>query len=135
MRVLAAWAVCNRPIAAYLDHLPPLTAVQDLCLILPGTVAPDRAASFLRSVAEAALGPLGGSPSAVLNTVHEALMDLGFRRSPSYLDELLERSVESLDEIGYLLPRLSGPDRRRIVAVLSPQLAELRRALDKEEGR
>jgi hypothetical protein len=138
VRVLAVWADGNRPIAAYLGHLPPASAVADLCLILPGAVPRERVMRFLTTVVETALGPLGGSPSSVLNTVHDTLMDLGFWRSPSYLDELLERSVESVDEIGYLLSRLVERDRRRVVTVLAPQLAELQRVLDKldeEDGR
>jgi hypothetical protein len=135
VRVVAAWAVSNRPFAAYLGHLPPVVAAQDLCLVLPGTVTLERVMGFLGTVVETALDPLGGSPSGVLNTVHDLLMELGFWRSPSYLDELLERSVESVNEIGYLLPRLAEQDRRRAVSVLSPQLAELQRALDKEDGR
>jgi hypothetical protein len=133
VRVVAVWAFQNRRLAAYLGNQPPLAAFEDLCVILPGQVSKESVMGFLGSVVRVALDPRGGVPASVLDTVHEQLMGLGFYRS-SYLDELLERAVDAVEEVGYLLPRLGESDRGRIVRELSARINELQRRLDEEDA-
>jgi hypothetical protein len=131
VRVVAMWAFQNQRLAAYLGNQPPLVAFEDLCVILPGKASKESVMGFLGSVVRAALDPRGGVPASVLDTVHEQLMGLGFYRS-SYLDELLERAVDAVEEVAYLMPRLQESDRGRIVRELSARIHELQRRLDEE---
>lgn len=126
VRVVAAWATGNRPIAGYLENLPPVAAVEDLCYILPEETGLDRVLDFLGSVVRTALGPLGGSTSDVLSALQNELMDLGFQRSASYVDELVERVDTTLDEIDRLAVCLPAQARRR----LASRIGLLREALD-----
>jgi hypothetical protein len=134
VRVLADWAARNPRLARASGHLPPPTAVQDLCVISGGHASPDAAKDFLTKVVRAVADFEGASAQAVLNAVHDELMRLLAIGHSDYADELVRNAREVLSEIDYMWPRLGPDERERVARRLGPLVGDLHRRMDKESA-
>ena len=132
IRVLAVWAAGN-PTLANAEHCaPPLTAVADLCLVFDEQVAFDDAAALLTKVTEYAVGPLGASPLAVVDAVFDDLMGLGFEPA-HFVHRQLERALEPLHELAFVLQRLPENLRADVGDRLVPRFEQVLRLVERSE--
>ncbi|MFC5744625.1 hypothetical protein [Actinomadura rugatobispora] len=134
VRVLADWTARNPRLARSAGHLPPPTAVQDLCVISGGRASSADARVFLAEVVRVAAGFEGASAQAVLNAVHDDLMRLLAIGHSDYADELVRNARESLGEIEYMWPHLGPDERERVATRLGPIVGDLYRRMDKDES-
>jgi hypothetical protein len=132
IRVLAVWAAANPSLAKAESCAPPLTCVGDLCLVFDDQVGFDDAAGLLTKVVEYAVGPLGVSPIAVLDAVFDDLMGLGFE--PAHVvRRQLERTLEPLHELAFVLQRLPADQRTDIGDRLAPRFEQILRLVERSE--
>ncbi|TDD82636.1 hypothetical protein [Actinomadura rubrisoli] len=133
VRVLADWAARNPRLARIGAHLPPLTAVEDLCVVSGGHASPARAAGFLATTLRTASELHGASALAVLNVVHSELMEVLAIGDADHVDELTRGVKAQLSEIEYLWQRLDACGRERLASRLQPMLGDLNRRMEKDE--
>ncbi|MGH3375179.1 MAG: hypothetical protein ACRDP6_10595 [Actinoallomurus sp.] len=132
IRVLAVWAAANPALAKAEYCAPPLTAVADLCLVFDEQVVFDDAAALLTKAMEYAIGPLGVSPLAVVDAVFDDLMGLGFE--PAHIvHRQLERALEPLHELAFVLQRLPEDLRADVGDRLVPRFEQVLRLVERSE--
>ncbi|MFI0486617.1 hypothetical protein [Actinomadura sp. 9N215] len=130
---LVVWAAENPRLASAGAFAAPLSAVEDLCVIVNGQVPHAAAASLLARAVELAAGPLGTEPDMVLDTLYDDLMNLGFERH-WYVDDLLARVQSGVKDLSHLADRMDDEVRGKVTGRLEPMLLELKRLTDRERG-
>ncbi len=93
LSVVAAWARREAPLAAALDHAPPVCAVEDLVLVRRGQVSATRAFSLLADAISAA----GGTAAEIASGLPGgARIDLATTGGPGTADAVLDRLAEQI---------------------------------------
>jgi hypothetical protein len=127
VRAVADWARHNPAVAMYLDHVPPLVAVEDLVVLSRAPLGPADAAVFLGQAARLATNgdrPLADVVADVCDELLAAAFDVVATLS-GVLDELRDR-LATVTRIGEKLPAQA---RDELARQLTPAFADVLAAL------
>ncbi|MEO3788431.1 hypothetical protein ABGB12_34310 [Actinocorallia sp. B10E7] len=105
LQTVALWAAAEPALASSRPTIPPLSAAQDLCLVVEHHLPFDDAVALLERVITEATGPLGISPDAVVDAVYDELMRPYSR--PETVRDAFGRIRSSLRDIVHVLDRMS----------------------------
>lgn len=106
LRTIVLWATHEPEFAIAGCYAPPYSAVQDLCVIVDGTLSEPDAERLLQNVVETADGPLGVLPATVVDVVYDRLLDAAFQ-APEAILRSLEGQREKVRDVLHLLDRMS----------------------------
>jgi hypothetical protein len=106
LRTVVLWATREPEFAIARCYAPPYSAVQDLCMIVDGTLSETEAERLLQNVVETADGPLGVLPATVVDVVYDRLLDTAFQ-APEAILRSLEGQREKVRDVLHLLARMS----------------------------
>lgn len=134
IRVLAAWAHDNRPLAAFNLCEPPLSAAEDLLIISAGKARAPDVMAVLREVIRLGCGPWGAAPGEVLEAVTDRLMAIA-PGGGDVADELAGQLAELLSELRLLLPQLTSQQLGRLRDEFAFELADMAETLGEVNGR
>lgn len=118
LQTVALWAAAEPALASGSPATPPLSAAQDLCLVVEHRLPFDDAVALLERVVTEATGPLGASPDAVIDAVYDELMRLYTR--PETVRDAFGRIRDTLRDIIHALDRMSEEE---IAAALPPNIS------------
>jgi hypothetical protein len=117
VRVVLDWAVHERPVAAALDHAPPICAVEDLVVLRGGATAAAEAATILRAGIRLRLEDGYGTDGVL----HRLRPDLRPVRGPAAGNAPLARAIDQLMRNSHT----HGEQRRQAVAMMRDAIAVL----------
>jgi hypothetical protein len=100
-----------------------VVAVEDCMVIFPSS-AVSEVVAFLTRVVELATGPVGSSPPAVLDAVHDELIALD-KRPDSIFDVLAGQVADAVDAVTSIIPHLPRDERERLSEEIAPRLLGL----------
>lgn len=132
IRVLAGWAASNQLLAAELFYAPPVSAIEDLQIVCGRNADAATVTEILSRVLILAVDPTSPSPAAVLDSVHQDLMNLIFEQV-THVDRVVVDLGEALAAVEYLLPGMSDIDREELASEIGPQLAYVLKLLGREQ--